>query len=43
MRRPRAPHVVVAAWVVTGPLGHFYAGAVDWVALLWRWARGKGV
>jgi hypothetical protein len=41
MRRPRAPHVVVAAWVLTGPLGHLYAGVVDWAALLWRWARGK--
>jgi hypothetical protein len=43
MRRPRAPHVVVAAWVATGPLGHFYAGVADWAGLLWRWARGRGV
>ena len=37
MRRPRPPHVVVAAWVATGPLGHFYAGVADWIALLSRW------
>jgi hypothetical protein len=43
MRRPRPPHVAIAAWVLTGPLGHLYAGLVDWIALLVRWARGKGV
>jgi hypothetical protein len=26
----------VAAWVVTGPLGHLYGGVADWVALLAR-------
>jgi hypothetical protein len=41
MRRHRPPHVAVAAWVVTGPLGHLYAGVVDWAALLIRWARGR--
>jgi len=41
MRRPRPPHEVVAAWVLTGPLGHLYAGVVDWGVLLVRWARGK--
>ena len=41
MRRPRPPHVVVAAWIVTGPLGHFYAGVSDWAGLLVRWVRGK--
>jgi hypothetical protein len=24
----------VAAWYVTGPLGHFVSGVIDWVALL---------
>ena len=41
MRRPRPPHVVVAAWIVTGPLGHLYAGVVDWVVALVRWRRGR--
>lgn len=41
MRRPRPPHVAVAAWVVTGPLGHLYAGVVDWVGLLARYARAQ--
>ena len=26
-----------------GPLGHLYAGVVDWVVLLARWARGSEV
>jgi hypothetical protein len=43
MRRPRPPHVALAAWIVTGPLGHLYAGVADWLALLVRWARGRGV
>jgi hypothetical protein len=32
------------AWLVTGPLGHLYAGVVDWLALLGRylWARARG-
>ncbi len=41
MRRSRPPHVVVAAWVVTGPLGHLYAGVVDWVVVLSRYARAR--
>jgi hypothetical protein len=41
MSRPRPPHVVLAAWIVTGPLGHLYAGVVDWVALLARYARAR--
>jgi hypothetical protein len=34
----------VAAWLVTGPIGHFAAGAVDWLILLARlgWARARG-
>jgi hypothetical protein len=36
--------VRVAAWVVTGPLGHLWAGVADWVSLLARygWARVRG-
>jgi hypothetical protein len=38
-----APHVRVAAWLVTGPVGHLVAGVVDWAALLARlwWARAR--
>jgi hypothetical protein len=43
MGRPRAPHVVVAAWIVTGPIGHFYAGVVDWVVAIVRWRLGRRV
>jgi hypothetical protein len=33
----------LAAWLVTGPLGHLYAGVVDWIALLarWLWSRRR--
>jgi len=31
----------LAAWLVTGPLGHFVAGVVDWLALLARWAWSR--
>lgn len=41
MRRSRPPHVVVAAWIATGPLGHLYAGVVDWVVAIARWARDR--
>ena len=32
------------AWVVTGPLGHLYAGLADWSELMARylWARARG-
>jgi hypothetical protein len=35
------PRVRVAAWVLTGPLGHLWGGVCDWVELLGRywWAR----
>ena len=23
-----------AAWLVTGPIGHFVAGVIDWLALI---------
>jgi hypothetical protein len=34
----------VAAWVVTGPLGHLWAGVAVWAELLVRygWARLRG-
>ena len=41
MHRPRPPHATLAAWLVTGPVGHLYAGIVDWGLLLVRRARGK--
>jgi hypothetical protein len=31
----------LAAWLVTGPLGHLVAGVADWVALLARWVRSR--
>jgi hypothetical protein len=27
----------LAAWLVTGPLGHLVAGVADWVTMLVRW------
>jgi len=30
----------IAAWFVTGPLGHLVSGCVDWAVLLWR-ARSR--
>jgi hypothetical protein len=34
----------VAAWVVTGPAGHLWAGLCDWGELVARyaWARVRG-
>jgi len=34
----------VAAWLVTGPLAHLWAGVADWAELLVRygWARLRG-
>jgi hypothetical protein len=31
----------LAAWLVTGPLGHLWAGVVDWLELVGRWARAR--
>jgi hypothetical protein len=31
----------LAAWLVTGPLGHLLAGVADWLALLARWAWSR--
>jgi hypothetical protein len=42
MRRSRPPLEVVAAWIVTGPLGHLYAGIVDWLGVLVRYVRARG-
>ena len=42
MRRSRPPLEVVAAWVVTGPIGHLYAGVVDWLGVLVRYVRARG-
>jgi hypothetical protein len=38
------PHRRLAAWLVTGPVGHLAAGVVDWLVLLgrWAWARTRG-
>ena len=34
--------VRLAAWVVTGPLGHLWAGAADWASLFVRGRPGRG-
>jgi hypothetical protein len=31
----------LAAWLVTGPLGHLWAGVADWVELLTRWLTAR--
>ena len=48
MQRQRLPAAErIAAWIVTGPVGHLVAGALDWGQLLARVlvarARGKEV
>jgi hypothetical protein len=30
-----------AAWLVTGPIGHFVAGVLDWLALLAHVVRAR--
>ena len=42
VRTRRPPHVVFAAWIVTGPLGHLYAGVADWAGVLVRFVRARG-
>jgi hypothetical protein len=42
MRRRRPPYEVLAAWIVTGPVGHLYAGVADWTGVLVRYARARG-
>jgi hypothetical protein len=34
-------HRRLAAWAVTGPLGHLAAGVTDWTLALWRHARSR--
>jgi hypothetical protein len=43
-RPRRGPLERLAAWYVTGPLGHLVGGVADWAALLVRylWARARG-
>ena len=33
----------IAAWMVTGPLGHLAAGVTDWLVLFtgWLWSRAR--
>jgi hypothetical protein len=31
----------LAAWIVTGPIGHLYGGLTDWAALLARYAFAR--
>jgi hypothetical protein len=31
----------LAAWLVTGPLGHLWAGVADWAELLARWLAAR--
>jgi hypothetical protein len=38
----RRPHEVLAAWIVTGPIGHLYAGIADGAGLLVRLVRARG-
>jgi hypothetical protein len=33
---------VLAAWIVTGPLGHLYAGVADWGGVLVAYLRARG-
>jgi len=42
MRHRRRPPEVLCAWIVTGPVGHLYAGLADWAAILLRYARARG-
>ena len=42
MRRSRSLPEVVAAWALTGPLGHLYAGVADWCGVLVRYVRARG-
>jgi hypothetical protein len=34
----------IGARLLTGPVGHFVAGAIDWLILAWRYltARARG-
>jgi hypothetical protein len=39
--RPMRPHARLAAWLVTGPVGHLAAGLADWAVLLWRVGKAR--
>jgi hypothetical protein len=41
MPRRRPPATVLAAWIVTGPLGHLWSGLADWLSLARTWARAR--
>jgi hypothetical protein len=41
MRPRRSPVTAVAAWLVTGPIGHLWAGVADWIGLARAWARAR--
>jgi hypothetical protein len=34
-------HSRLAAWLVTGPLGHLYGGLADWLELIGRLVRSR--
>jgi len=34
-------HRRLAAWAITGPLGHLVAGVTDWAVALWRYAASR--
>ncbi len=42
MPRRRPWFEVLAAWIVTGPVGHLYAGVADWAGVLVRYVRARG-
>jgi hypothetical protein len=37
----RSPATVVAAWLVTGPLGHLWSGLGDVLSIARAWARDR--
>jgi len=41
MHTRRSPITVAAAWIVTGPLGHFWSGLGDVLALTRAWVRAR--
>jgi hypothetical protein len=41
MRARRSPFTVVAAWLVTGPLGHLGAAVADWLGFARARARAR--
>jgi hypothetical protein len=41
MGQRRSPTTILAAWVVTGPLGHLCSGLADVGGLVRAWARAR--